>query len=199
MGEIRGEKWHGLGWRLPLCALFLLLAGRALGIGCAAGGMIFSLPGLLMAAAALIAAAIMVAPPLANAASHLFIGSFLAGVIFPNDHGGRPPPAYGPAEARRMEGLYEESIQAYEAILAECPADGRCYLALMDIAWRDLHDARRAMGFYQRASAAVKDKAYRQEMRHAYEDFAPGLIEQYQFSMPRPTKPSTPTRHYLDE
>ena len=58
MGEIRGEKWHGLGWRLPLCALFLLLAGRALGIGCAAGGMIFSLPGLLMAAAALIAAAI---------------------------------------------------------------------------------------------------------------------------------------------
>lgn len=199
MAEIRGERWDGLGWRLPLSLFFAALALFLANLALHASSMLLCLALLVFAAASLLMAVIVMGTILAGVASHFFVGAFLVDLIYPDRRARRPPPVYGPAEARRMEGRYEEAIQAYEAILAEYPADGHCYLALMDIAWRELHDARRAMGFYQRASAAVKDKAYRQEMRQAYEDFAPGLIEQYQFSMPRPSKPSTPTRHYLDE
>ncbi len=165
-----------------------------------------SLPGLLMAAAALISAAIVIASPLTEWVVNTFANS-IANLFFPDKKSPRLP-IYGPAEARRMEGRYEEAIQAYEAILAEFPADGRCYLALMDIAWRDLQDARRAMGFYQRATQAVKNASWRGEMRHAYEDFAPALTSgsnqvslpppqpQSQVILPRPKLPP-PTRHYL--
>ncbi len=199
MAEINGEKWHGMSWRLPLCAIFLSLSFFLAQMGLRSGNMLTVFACLLFAAASLVAAVITMATVMAEGASKMFLGGLLGNLIFPDQHATRPPPAYSPAEARRMEGRFEEAIKAYEEILAEYPDDGRVHLALMDIAWRDLEDARRAMRFYQRARKVVKDEAYLKEMQQAYEDFAPILLDEYQRLMPPAAKPSDKTRRYLDE
>jgi tetratricopeptide (TPR) repeat protein len=163
------EKWYGLWWRIPICVMFLGL-GLWLGSRAIAGGGWGAVGGLLIAAAGLLSATIVVATPLADGAAHALFG-VLGGLVYPDRQAKRPAPMYSPAEARRMEGRYKEAIAAYEAILKEYPGDGRSYLALMDIAWQDLHDARLAMDFYRRGEMAVTDKAYLDEMRQAYEVF----------------------------
>ena len=174
MGEILTEKWHGLWWRIPICCLFLFGAWRLFS-GCGqSGGMLGALAGLVFAAACLIMASIVAAPVLAHWVAHNVFGS-LGGLFFPERTGKRPPAIYGPAESRRMEGRTAEAFEAYEAILAEYPDDGRCYLAMMDIAWQDMQNAALANGFYRRAREAVKDEQYLAEMRQAYDDFAPYL------------------------
>jgi tetratricopeptide (TPR) repeat protein len=173
MGEFWHEKWCGLWWRLPLAAFFLFFAARLFMRGVGGGGW-GSVPALIFAAAALIVGATIMAPAIAEWLAGVTFAP-LAGLLFPERKITRRPPTYGPAEARRMEAQYEKAIQEYEAILMEYPNDGQSFLALMDIAWRDMGDARRAMNYYHRARVAVKDEGYLQEMKLAYEDFAPYL------------------------
>lgn len=189
MFEIPTEKWLGLWWRIPLCLLVLLGAARFFVEGLKGMG-IGVVGSLLLAVACLIVAAALMAPPLAEWGAACLNGLF-GGMLYPERRSRRPPPVYGPAEARRLEGDYEGAIQAYEDILAEFPDNARAYLGLMDIAWLDLTDAPRALAFYNRALAAIKDEACRKEFQQAYEDFAPYLAA----SKPSPAKPST--RRYL--
>ena len=179
MGEFLAEKWHGLWWRIPLCCLFLFGAGWLFIGGLQQGSMLGVYAGMVFAAACLIMAAIVAAPVLAHWVAHNAFGS-LGGLFFPERTSKRVPPVYGPAESRRMEGRPTKALEAYEAILAEYPDDGRCYLAMMDIAWQDMQNAALANGFYRRAREAVKDEEHLTEMRQAYDDFAPYLEDRLQ-------------------
>jgi len=176
MGEILAEKWHGLWWRVPLCCLFLFGAAWLFLSGLEKGGMLAVYGTVVLATACLILAAMTMAPVLAHWVAHNVFGS-LAGLFFPERTFRRVPPAYGPAESRRMEGRPTKALEAYEAILVEYPDDGRCYLAMMDTAWQDMQNAALANGFYRRARAVVKDEEYLAEMRQAYDDFAPYLSD----------------------
>jgi tetratricopeptide (TPR) repeat protein len=164
-------KWDGLWWRLPGASIFTFLSAQLFIGGLSSGGVVGA---VIFATASLTVAATFMAPVFSLWLAKTAFAP-LAGLFYPDRKNKRPPAVYGPAEALRADAHYEEAIQAYEAILAEHPGDARCYLALMDIAWRDMGDARRAMNYYHLARGAVKDEEYLEEMRLAYEDFAPYL------------------------
>lgn len=192
--NIPTEKWLGLWWRIPVCLLALVGMVKLFLGGLRAGG--FGAVGtLVLSAACLILAAFVMAPPLAEFVAVYLLNGIFGGLFYPERRNRRPPPVYGPAEARRMEGDYQAAIQAYEEILAEFPDNARAYLALMDIAWLDMTDAPLAMSFYQRALAVIKDEASRKEMQQAYADFAP-YLEKPEEVKQRP--PRSATRKYLD-
>lgn len=194
MANIPTEKWFGLWWRIPICLLALLGMAKFFLDGLRGGG--FGAVGsLLMSVACLILAALVMAPPLAEFVAVYLLNGIFGGLFYPERRNRRPPPVYGPAEARRMEGDYQAAIRAYEEILAEFPDSARAYLALMDIAWLDMTDAPLAMSFYQRALAVIKDEACRKEMQQAYADFAPYLEKPEEV---KKGPPRSATRKYLD-
>ena len=174
MGKIPTERWHGLWWRVPLCGA---IAAAALKLGSNPG----TINGIVVYTGALASIACTMADPLSGWTANYSFG-WLGRLFYPERTFKRVPPIYGPAESRRMEGRPAEALEAYEAILAEYPDDGRCYLAMMDIAWQDMEDAGLAHNFYRRARQAVSDEEYLAEMRQAYDDFAPSLKDRLEAS-----------------
>jgi len=177
LSKLPMEKWHGLWWRLPLCALVVL---RALTLGTGSGPLVL----LLILVGTLMLVACIMASPMSGWAANQSFG-WLGNLFYPERTSKRIPPIYGPAESRRMAGHPAEALEAYEAILVEYPENGRCYLAMMDIAWQDMQDAGLANNFYRRARQTVKNEDCLAEMRQAYDDFAPYLKDKQEASPSR--------------
>jgi len=139
-----------LGWRL-LVASALAAAGwhlsaptnseyRFLGLAC------------------VVAAAIVIAPPLAA-----LVAEPTGSIFFPR-HPARCEPAYSRANATRLQGRYEDAIAAYQSIADEFPDELRAHVAMMEITLIDVGDTERADAIVKRALAALCGEASRHEL-----------------------------------
>jgi hypothetical protein len=149
-----------LGVAIPLAGLGLVnmvIAARSAGLG--AVGFV------LIAAACFIGAGIAVAPWVAAR-----LGNAAAGIIYPDRHFDRPQPVFSHAEAKRAQGLPREALAEYERVLAEHPEEVRCYIAMMDVAGRDLRDPTLAEGYYRRACDSITDAGALAQLRQAHDE-----------------------------
>ncbi len=139
-------------------ALAVLGAGGALAwpaVRC--GGMLGAVGGCLIGAAALILAAIILAPVLAEICANLAV-SGLNRLIMPEDHYDRPQPAYSVPEGRVKSGDFEGAMALYEQIAADYPKEIRPWMAMMETTVARMHDRKRADELLRRALVCFPDK-----------------------------------------
>jgi tetratricopeptide (TPR) repeat protein len=79
-----------------------------------------------------------------------------------------PTPMYSIPQARRASGLYDEAMEAYEAILQEFPEERRAYVEMIDICIVNLKDPEWAMRVYQRGMEALKSEPDKNALETMY-------------------------------
>ena len=104
------------------------------------------------------AAGIILAPPFAA------LIALPAGSLFFPRRPARPEPGYSVAEARRKRGEYEASIDEYQRIAEQFPAEVHPHVAMMEIAFVDLHDGERTDAIAKQALAMLRDDGSRQRL-----------------------------------
>lgn len=141
-----------------VAGMVILVQGLRMGAFAAAGAM-------LVAAACFVLAGIMIAPWVAER-----VGNAGAGVLYPDRHFAGPQAIFSLAEGKRAQGLPRDALTEYERVLAEHPDEVGCFVAMMDIAARDLHDPVLAEGFYRRGNGQLTDPEARQQLREAHDE-----------------------------
>jgi len=106
---------------------------------------------LLVGMACLVAAAVILAPPLARLAAEPW-GS----LFWPGKRLDRSPPVYSIPQSMRAKGMYEEAIRGFEKISEEHPDEVKPYVEMIDIAIVNLRDAGRARQIYRRGISRLK-------------------------------------------
>lgn len=104
----------------------------------------------LVAMAFMIAAAVVIAFPLARLA-----GEPMGSLFYPTGRFDRPQPMYGIPESKRKKGLFEEAMAGYERIAEHFPDDAKPYIGMIEIAVMDLKDPDRATRIYERGMSAL--------------------------------------------
>jgi len=117
----------------------------------------------LLGCACILIGAIILAFPLA-----CLIAEPLGNLFYPGERFNRPLPMYGIPQAKRAKGLYEEAIAGFEKIAEDYPNEVKPYIEMIDIAIRDLKDARRAGAIYHRGIAALKKEEDRANLTRMY-------------------------------
>ncbi len=146
-------------------AVPLALAGLAVMVGGLRTGGLAAAGAMLLAAACFIGAGLLMAPWVAARA-----GGAAGTIFFPDRRFDRPQPMYSLAEGKRTQGKPREALAEYERILLEHPADVRCYIAMMDIAARDLRDPALAEGYFRRGTEAVAEPRAAADLRRARDE-----------------------------
>ncbi|MBN2452533.1 MAG: hypothetical protein JXR77_19265 [Lentisphaeria bacterium] len=148
--------------RLAIAAPFATLGMIVLVKGAWAGG--FATAGaLILATACFLVAGIALAPWVAEA-----VATPAGNLFFPDRKYSRAQPRYSIPEGHRARCEFQAAMDAYEAILVEFPGDARCFIALMDIAVTELHDAALAEGIYRRACGEVVGGTDRHRLDEAH-------------------------------
>jgi len=160
----RDDPKKDLAVRLTV-ALPALLAGLGVMVGGLRVGGLAAAGALLVATACFIVAGIALAPWVAERC-----GSAGAAIIFPDRHFARPQAVLSLAEGKRAQGLPREALAEYERVLLEHPDEVRCFVGMMDIAVRDLHDPVLAEGFYRRGCEELTDRDALEQLRQAHEE-----------------------------
>lgn len=120
-------------------------------------------PRLLFGMACIVAAAIIVAPPIAR-----LIAENSGNLFYPGKHFSRPQPMYSIPQSKRARGLYEEAIAGFEEIARDYPDDVVPYIAMIEIAIIDLKDPQRANAFYRRGISLLKKEQDREALARMY-------------------------------
>jgi hypothetical protein len=163
-----------LAWRaLPAAAL----GGGGWYLVATAEGGVGALPQLLAAMGLFLAAALLLARPLAA-----LVGESAGGYLYPDRPLERPMPPYGIPEALRKRGEYAEALAQYRAIAAQYPQELRAYVEMIDLAIVDLRDRNLALAVLQQGLDALE----RQDDREALLRLHAGISSRLD---PRPTPP----------
>ncbi len=117
----------------------------------------------LLGCACILIGAIILAFPLAR-----LVAEPLGSLFYPGERFDRPQPMYSIPQSKRANGLYEEAIAGFEKIAEDYPNEVKPYIEMIDIAIRDLKDARRAGAIYHRGIAALKKEEDRANLTRMY-------------------------------
>ncbi len=118
---------------------------------------------LFFGMACLVAAATIIAPPLAR-----LIAEPSGNLFYPSQRFDRPPPMYSIPKSKRAKGLYEEAIAGFEKIAQDYPDEVKPYIEMIDIAIVNLKDPERANAVYQRGILVLKKNEDKEVLARMY-------------------------------
>ena len=116
-------------------------------------------------AACIIIGACIVAKPVAE----LFARPLMS-LYYPTESA-PPGPNYSIPQARVQQGRYEEALQEYLAIVQQYPNEVLAYTAMIEIAFKHLHNSDRANSIYCQGMAALKDRNKQATLHRLYTAF----------------------------
>ncbi len=141
-----------------------------------AGGILFIISDLethpfllLIAILLLIGAASIIARPVAYIMTRK-TGS----LIFPDEKNHRMPPAYSVAQAKRIQGAFDEGMRLFDAIVKEHPQELPAWRAMVEITMENLKDRERAHRILERGLAALTKESSRRVLQQTFDEGAGG-------------------------
>ncbi|NQU38559.1 MAG: hypothetical protein HQ523_01250 [Lentisphaerae bacterium] len=140
----------------------LLFGGGWLLLAKASGGWAAT-PQLLLGMSCFVAAAIVIAPPIAR-----LLAEPSGSLFYPRIPATRVQPMYSIPQANRKKGLTQESFDGFNTIAEEHPQDIEAYIEMMDIAMRDMKNAALAASIFQHGMATLKDEKARASLTTMY-------------------------------
>jgi tetratricopeptide (TPR) repeat protein len=125
-----------------------------------------AIPQVLFGIACLVAAAILMGPPIAE-----LFAKPAGSLYYPeaNESDYDPQPDYDIAEKLRSQGLFAEAMSEYEKIAWRSPDKVKPYIEMIDMAFVDLKDSERAEEIYRQALSVIKDVKDQYTLKTMYE------------------------------
>lgn len=155
----RQDYINEFAWRVPVAIVLFAIAWWLFS---SSVGKVDSEMVQLAGLACAVAGAIIFGPLFA-----ILIAAPTGSLFFPRGHS-QSQPHYSGAIGRRMRARYDDAIEEYQRIADEFPGELYPHLAMMEIAFLDLHDAERADAITRRGLIALADEASRDQLRRSH-------------------------------
>jgi hypothetical protein len=157
------EKKHWAPSSFFLVVLFFIFGGTAciLLIGSSFEANPFR---MLIAFMLFIAAASIIARPVVY-----ILTKKTGGLFYPQDKG-QSPPAYSPAEARRMKGDYGAAMELFDALVSDHPQEIRAWVSMAEIALDNLNDPAKAKFILDRGLAVLTKESHKIVLQKTFDE-----------------------------
>ena len=154
----------GLGVALAAAGFLLFGAGASRGLS----GLFLMLGGMLFLVGAAACFGSVLCRKTAVSASNL---------IYSDRHFSRPQPLYSHCESLMMMGRTDEAVERYLEIAKEYPDEVTPWIALIDIAFRQLNDLEQARSWFHDGLAGMREEKHRRALGRLYQSHLDCYVE----------------------